>query len=82
MIRSLRLAARSLALLAAAALAIQPVAAQSVLRDAETEALLHDMADPIIAAAGLDPRIVYPDSPYGDFNDWLLASRPPARDRT
>ncbi len=58
MIRSLRLAARSLALLAAAALAIQPVAAQSVLRDAETEALLHDMADPIIAAAGLDPRNV------------------------
>ncbi len=58
MIHQLRLAAKGLALLAAGALAIQPVAAQSVLRDAETEALLHDMADPLIAAAGLDPRNV------------------------
>ena len=29
-----------------------------MLRDAETEALFHDMAAPIVAAAGLDPRNV------------------------
>ncbi len=34
------------------AVVVQPVAAQSVLRDAETEALLTDIARPIIAAAG------------------------------
>ena len=43
------------AFLAATALAIQPVAAQSVLRDAETEALLNDMAAPLVEAAGLAP---------------------------
>ncbi|WP_423141427.1 M48 family metalloprotease [Parablastomonas sp. CN1-191] len=52
------LVARILALAAAATLTVQPVAAQSVLRDAETEALLHDMATPLIAAAGLDPKNV------------------------
>ncbi len=31
-----------------------PAAAQSILRDAETEALLQDMVDPIVEAAGLD----------------------------
>lgn len=36
------------------AMASQPVAAQSVLRDAETEKLLHDMATPLIEAAGLE----------------------------
>ena len=40
------------------ALAVRPVAAQSILRDAETEALLHEMATPLIASAGLDPRNV------------------------
>jgi predicted Zn-dependent protease len=35
-----------------------PVAAQSILRDAETEALLRDMARPLVAAAGLDPANV------------------------
>lgn len=30
--------------------------AQSILRDAETEALLRDMADPLARAGGLDPR--------------------------
>lgn len=35
-----------------------PVFAQSVLRDAETEALLADMSAPLIEAAGLDPRNV------------------------
>ncbi len=32
-----------------------PVAAQSVLRDAETEQLLQDMLDPLAVAAGFDP---------------------------
>ncbi|RJX69284.1 peptidase M48 [Tsuneonella suprasediminis] len=53
-----RLTATALALMAAFALAIEPVAAQSILRDSETEALLHDMALPLIKAAGLDPRNV------------------------
>jgi len=47
-----------LALLAVIALTAQPAAAQRVLRDAETEALLNDMARPLIIAAGLDPRNV------------------------
>ena len=34
---------------------VQPAAAQSVLRDAETEALLNDIARPLIVAAGLQP---------------------------
>ncbi len=55
---ALRLLARCLAVIAALGLAVQPALAQSVLRDAETEALFHDMAAPIIAAAGLDPRNV------------------------
>ncbi|NVE95328.1 M48 family metalloprotease [Altererythrobacter lutimaris] len=46
------------AILASLALAIQPVAAQSILRDAETEALLDDMAAPLIDAAGLEPSNV------------------------
>ncbi len=54
----MRRLARIAAILAATALTIQPVAAQSILRDAETEALLQDMATPLIAAAGLDPRNV------------------------
>lgn len=32
-----------------------PASAQSILRDAETEALLRDMAAPLVKAAGLDP---------------------------
>ncbi|GGC28157.1 hypothetical protein GCM10011371_14610 [Novosphingobium marinum] len=39
-------------------LSVRPVAAQSILRDAETEALFNDMAAPLIEAAGLDPRNV------------------------
>ncbi len=50
--------ARFTSALAALALTSQPVAAQSVLRDAETEALFRDMATPLIAAAGLDPKNV------------------------
>jgi len=47
---------RILALLSAALLLwVQPAAAQSILRDAETEALLNDMAKPLFIAAGLSP---------------------------
>ncbi|MFC3174950.1 M48 family metalloprotease [Novosphingobium bradum] len=53
-----RLPRQLAAFLAVAVLACQPVAAQSILRDAETEALLHDMATPLVKAAGLDPRNV------------------------
>ncbi len=47
--------ARLLALLAATVIAAQPVAAQSVLRDAETEHFLNDIAEPLVEAAGLEP---------------------------
>lgn len=40
------------------AMALQPATAQSVLRDAETEALLRDMSRPLIEAAGLRPEDV------------------------
>lgn len=53
-----RLLARLLAIAALILLTIQPAAAQSVLRDAETEALLRDMATPLVTAAGLDPANV------------------------
>ena len=53
-----RLITRSLAILALALFASQPAAAQSILRDAETEALLKDMAAPLVAASGLDPKNV------------------------
>jgi predicted Zn-dependent protease len=49
----MRFLARILAIVAALQLLAQPVAAQSVLRDAETEALLQDMMDPLAEAAGL-----------------------------
>ena len=49
---------RLLALVSAALMASQPASAQSVLRDAETETLLQDMAAPLVAAAGLNPRNV------------------------
>ena len=39
-------------------LAAQPAAAQSILRDAETEAMFADMTAPLIKAAGLSPRNV------------------------
>jgi predicted Zn-dependent protease len=44
--------------LLASILIVQPVMAQQVLRDAETESLFADMAKPLIAAAGLDPKNV------------------------
>ncbi|MBM3595687.1 MAG: peptidase M48, partial [Alphaproteobacteria bacterium] len=46
------------AMLALLALAAQPVAAQSILRDAETERLFADMAATLITAAGLEPANV------------------------
>jgi len=49
---------RSVATLAVCLLATTPAAAQSVLRDAETEALFRDMASPLVRAAGLDPKNV------------------------
>lgn len=36
----------------------QPAHAQSLLRDAETESLFHDMSAPLVKAAGLNPRDV------------------------
>ncbi|HEX2623727.1 MAG TPA: M48 family metalloprotease [Sphingomicrobium sp.] len=38
--------------------AIQPAAAQQVLRDSETELFLKDISKPLIIAAGLDPKSV------------------------
>jgi predicted Zn-dependent protease len=49
------LSAYILALIASCVLAVNPVAAQSILRDAETEALLADMAAPLIEASELEP---------------------------
>ena len=51
--RLVRLFMLALALAFAAA---QPAAAQSVLRDSETELLFRDMSKPLIIAAGLDPE--------------------------
>lgn len=51
----MRYTARCLAFLAAVSMAAAPVQAQSILRDAETEALLDDMAAPLVEAAGLEP---------------------------
>jgi predicted Zn-dependent protease len=48
-----RLLARLLALVALVGISAQPAAAQSILRDAETEALLQDMVNPLVEAAGL-----------------------------
>lgn len=52
---SVRLLARLLAFAALLGVCAQPAAAQSVLRDAETEALLQEMVDPLAEAAGF-PR--------------------------
>lgn len=46
------------ALLLSFAILVRPVAAQSILRDAESEKLLNDLAAPLIKAAGLDPKNV------------------------
>ncbi|MBL9072031.1 MAG: M48 family metalloprotease [Sphingopyxis sp.] len=44
-----------LPLVAMIAITAQPAMAQSILRDAETEALFQDMMDPLLVAAGLQP---------------------------
>lgn len=49
---------RLLAGLALLGCAVTPATAQSILRDAETEALFRDMAAPIVKATGLDPSNV------------------------
>ncbi|WP_125954358.1 M48 family metalloprotease [Novosphingobium sp. MD-1] len=56
--RATSLAGRIAAGFAALSLTVQPAAAQSVLRDAETEALFRDLSAPLIKAAGLEPRNV------------------------
>ena len=57
--RTAHFLARLLMLLAVSFLAaVQPAAAQSILRDAETEALLRDLSRPMIVAAGLQPENV------------------------
>ena len=56
--RALHPFSRLLAALAALGLIAQPVAAQSILRDAETEALLQEMVDPLAKAAGLQEGAV------------------------
>lgn len=53
--RSRSIFANALTLLACAVIAVQPVAGQSILRDAETEALLNDMAAPLVEASELEP---------------------------
>lgn len=54
----MRLLAHVFAFCALFALAAQPVAAQSILRDAETEDFFRELAAPLVDAAGLDPRNV------------------------
>ena len=55
LIRRVRVA---IALSLAVTLSAQPAMAQSVLRDAETEAFFDEISEPLIRAAGLDPKNV------------------------
>ncbi|MFC3713176.1 M48 family metalloprotease [Sphingoaurantiacus capsulatus] len=48
-----------LLLIATFAFGVRPVLAQSVLRDAETEAFFNDMSRPLVDAAKLDPKSVH-----------------------
>src|SRR3546814_1614444 len=50
-----------LTIAAMVAVAARPAMAQSILRDAETEALFQDMMDPLLVAAGLRPGQVQVD---------------------
>jgi len=58
MLRILMTVRAIVAVLTAFAFMASPAQAQEILRDAETEALLHDAAAPLIKAAGLDPANV------------------------
>ena len=51
----MRYLSHALGLLALAILTAQPAAAQSILRDAETEAFLDEISAPLVEAAGLEP---------------------------
>ena len=53
--RRLKLVAFAVVALASIA---RPALAQSILRDAETEAFMADMSGPLVKAAGMDPRNV------------------------
>lgn len=53
-----RIVARIALSVAAVTLIVQPVMAQSILRDAETEAFFEEISEPLIRAAGLDPANV------------------------
>jgi len=53
-----RLLRATLAAVAIASLMLRPAAAQSLLRDAETEAFFDEISKPLIEAAGLDPHSV------------------------
>ena len=55
---AMRLLSRLIAAVLAVGLVTQPVMAQSILRDAETEALLHDMAVPLVAATLLPAALM------------------------
>ncbi len=56
--RSFRIKSLVAAVSAATLLLAQPAYAQSILRDAETEAMFNDMSAPLVKAAGLSPRDV------------------------
>lgn len=56
--RLLRWLGIGLSSIALSFLTAQPVLAQSILRDTESEAVLREMVRPIVMAAGLDPRNV------------------------
>ena len=58
MLSRLRAFRLGLAVLAFAALVVEPAVAQSILRDAETEAFFREIAKPLETAAGLDPKSV------------------------
>ena len=62
-LRNLRASMRAVpkyiaAFLALFAITVQPVAAQSILRDAETEALFRDMVSPLVEVSELDAKDV------------------------
>jgi predicted Zn-dependent protease len=56
--RAGRLTRFMVAFLAMVSIVVQPVAAQSILRDAETEALFSDMVAPLVAVSELDAKEV------------------------